>query len=213
MKYVGEYGIDSGALSKECLAQAIPQLGAEMFPNGSPVDSVYNIQNGKLRSCGEFVATSIVQGGPPPCFLHENVFKMLVEPNVDLSALNPEEHLTESDRQLLTTVKEDVSADSDIIIDNGYTGVIDSDHKEDIVGTIMVNLIGKRLLYLKEFAEGMKLFGVLEAIRAHPGVMKSLFVKGDNENVVDANYVFSIMCPEHSVEGSSQKANEEQIKK
>ena len=211
VKYVGEQGIDTGAMSKECLAQAMPKLGAEMFPNGSPVDSVYNIQNGKLRSCGELVATSIVQGGPPPCFLHKNVFEMLVDPNIDLADLKPEKHLTESDQELLTSVKLDLNAHTDFIIENGYTGVIDSDHKEDIVGTIMVNMIGKRLLYLKEFEEGMKLFGVLQAVRAHTDAMKSLFLKGGDEKIVDANYVFSIMHPEHSLDGSSRKANEEQI--
>lgn len=211
VKYLGENGIDSGAMSKECLAKTIPELGAAMFPNGAPVDSVYNIQNGKFRSCGELVATSVVQGGPPPRFLHENVFKMLVDPNVDVAALNPEEHLTESDLQILNGVKDDVTAHQDVIIENGYTGVIDDEHKEDIAGTIMVNMIAKRLLYLKEFAEGMKLFGVIEAIRANPGITKSLFVKGEHEDVVDANYVFSLMCPEHSLEGSSKKAHEEQI--
>ena len=35
-----------------------------MFPNGAPVDSAYDIQNGNFRSCGEIAATSIVQGGP-----------------------------------------------------------------------------------------------------------------------------------------------------
>ena len=113
-------------------------------------------------------------------FLGENVFNMLVDPNIDIAALIPEKHLTESDQQLLTSVKQDVNAHSDIIIGT------------DIVGTIMVSLIGKRLLYLKEFAEGMKLFGVLEAVRAYPDVMKSLFVKGHKDNVLDANYVFPL---------------------
>ena len=122
VKYVGENGIDSGAMSKECLAKAIPELGTTMFPNGAPVDSVYNIQNGKFRSAGELVATSVVQGGPPPRFLHENVFKMLVTPSVDIANLNPKEHLTESDQQLLSRVKDDVNAYQDIITDNGYTG-------------------------------------------------------------------------------------------
>ena len=46
VKYIGERGIDSGALSKECLTKAISDMGSAMFPNGAPVDSVYNIHNG-----------------------------------------------------------------------------------------------------------------------------------------------------------------------
>ena len=40
----------------------VVQMGPAMFPNGAPVDSAYNIQNGNFRSCGEIAATSIVQG-------------------------------------------------------------------------------------------------------------------------------------------------------
>ena len=47
-----------------------------------------------------------------------------------------------------------VSCYTKTIIEHGYTGKIDDDHKDDIVGTMMVNVIGKRLLYLKEVAEG-----------------------------------------------------------
>ena len=39
-------------------------MRSAMFPNGAPVDSAYDIQNGNFRSCGEIAATSIVQGGP-----------------------------------------------------------------------------------------------------------------------------------------------------
>lgn len=91
------------------------------------------------------------------------------------------------------------------------TGVIDAEHNDDIVGTMIVDIVGKRLLYLKEFAEGLNLFGVIGAVRAYPNLTKSLFVKKEDGDVVDANYVFSLMIPQYSTEGSSRKAHEEQI--
>ena len=70
---------------------------------------------------------------------------------------------------------------------------------------MIVDIVGKRLLYLKEFAEGLNLFGV---IGAYPNLTKSLFVKKEDGDVVDANYVFSLMIPQYSTEGSSRKAHE-----
>ena len=72
-----------------------------------------------------------------------------------------------------------------------------------------MNIVCKQLLYLKEFAEGLKLFGLLEAIRANPEITKPLFV-ADN-GPVDANYLFSLMCPQFSAEGSTKKVYEDQI--
>ena len=209
MKYIGERGIDSGALSKECLTKAISDMGVAMFPNGAPVDSIYNIQNGQFRSCGEIVAISVAQGGPAPHFLHEKVFKILVNPNINVAHLNPEEHLTENDQQLLSAVQADVSSYQDVITESGYTGIMDENHKDDIVGTMMVNIVCKRLLYLNEFAEGLKLFGLLNAIRANPDVAQPLFVA--NNDPIDANYLFSLMCPQFSAEGSTKRVHEYQI--
>ena len=184
-------------------------MGSSMFPNGAPVDSAHNIHNGQFKSCGEIVATSVAQGGPAPHFLHENVFKMLVNPNISVTHLDPEEHLTENDRQLISAVKKEVNSYQDVISESGYTGIIDENHKDDIVGTMVVNIVCKRLLYLKECAEGLKLFGLLDAIRANPEITKPLFVA--DTDTVDANYLFSLMCPQFSAEGSTKRVYEDQI--
>ena len=73
----GEDGIDSGAMSKEFLAQAILDMGNTMFAGGTPVNSTYNVQNGYYQSCREIVSVSLAQGGPPSCFLDECVYNML----------------------------------------------------------------------------------------------------------------------------------------
>ena len=67
-----------------------------MFPNGAPVDSMLNVHNGKFKTCGQIVAVSIVQGGPPPCFVDECVYQMLADPAVDMSSLSINKHFTDS---------------------------------------------------------------------------------------------------------------------
>ena len=211
VKYMGENGIDSGAMAKEFLSDAIEEMGPAMFPNGVPVDSVYNIQNGNFRSCGELVATSIVQGGPPPRFLDGSAYNMLIKPDIDITKLDIQENFSDSDRQLFESIKKDVKAHKDMIIENGYTSIIEDTRKDEIVETVMVSITGKRLLYLKEFAEGLKLCGVLEAVRAYPEIAKELFVKGNESCIVDANYVYSLMSPVYSDEGTSKRVLEDSV--
>ena len=64
---------------------------------------------------------------------------------------------------------------------------------------------------LNEFAEGLKLCGVLEAVRAHPEIAKELFVRGNESYAVDANYVYSLMSPEYSEEGTSKRVLEDSV--
>ncbi|PFX26960.1 hypothetical protein AWC38_SpisGene8335 [Stylophora pistillata] len=105
--FTGEDGIDSGAMNKEFLAQVILDMGNIMFPGGTPVNSTYNVQNGYFQSCGEIVAVSLVQGGPPPCFLEECVYDTLVNPETDLNNLN-EKHITPEERKMLESIQNDL---------------------------------------------------------------------------------------------------------
>ena len=72
-----EAGIDTGAMSQEFLAEVISDMGREMSPDGSPTDSIYYVQNGTFRTCGEIVAVSLAQGGPSPCFLEQCVYESM----------------------------------------------------------------------------------------------------------------------------------------
>lgn len=211
IKYVGENGIDSGAMAKEFLANAISDMGSVMFPDGAPVDSVYNIQNGYFRSCGELAATSIVQGGPAPCFLDENVYNMIITPDVDITKVNLENHFTTKDKELFNNVKQDLSVYQDFILDHGYTGIIDESHKDDIIATMMVSITGRRLLYLKEFSEGLKLYGVLKTTQVNSVIARPLFVRSEDKRKVDANYLVSLMSPHYSEDGTTKRAIEERI--
>ena len=104
VKFAGKQGIDSGTMAMEYFTMVLHSIGSSIFPGGVPLYSTSHIQNGNFKASGEIVAASIVQGGPPPCFLDENVYGLMVNPNVPLHELNAEMHLTESDRALLESV-------------------------------------------------------------------------------------------------------------
>ena len=45
IKYCGENGIDTGALSQEFFSSVVLDIGKSMFPDGAPTNSIYNVQN------------------------------------------------------------------------------------------------------------------------------------------------------------------------
>ena len=46
LKFIGEQGIDSGAMAKEFFTITLAKIRSSMFPGGSPVDSTFHVQNG-----------------------------------------------------------------------------------------------------------------------------------------------------------------------
>ena len=77
MHYIGEDGVDSGALRKEFLGNTLEEIKRVMFPNDTAIHSTFHVQNGNFRTCGEIVATSIAQDGPMPCFLEPCAYNAL----------------------------------------------------------------------------------------------------------------------------------------
>ena len=213
LKFIGEQGIDSGAMAKEFFTITLAHIRSVMFPGGSPVDSTFHVQNGNFKACGEIAAASLAQGGPSPCFLDESVYCLMVNPDVSLQELDPDKHLTESDRVLMENIRQDVKASTDTIIEHGYTGVIENSRVDEIVQSIMVSIVTKRLVYLKEFMNGLNAYGLQDVIRSHPDACKVLFIPGkqDHDSAVDANYLFSTLCPHYSEAGTTRKKIEESI--
>ena len=74
--------------------------------------------------CGEIVVVSLVNGGPPPCFLDESVYQMLVDPqSVDIQNLNISKHFMSSEIEFIKEIEKEPAHYKDFIIDNRYTGV------------------------------------------------------------------------------------------
>ena len=107
MHFAGEDGIDTGAMSKEFLSSAIDNTRREMFPNGSPTDSMLYVHKGFFHTCAQISSISIVQGGPPPCFCEECVYNMLIIPEIDMNQFTAAHHRTKHENEMLVRIEND----------------------------------------------------------------------------------------------------------
>lgn len=73
-----------------------------------------------------------------------------------------------------------------------------------------MSIINTRLLYLREFCEGLKLFNVYELVKENAALCKDLFVQNAS-GPVDSDYVFPVLSPCYSAEGTSQRKLEEEV--
>lgn len=94
-----------------------------------------------------------------------------------MNELKEDFHLTPDEKSLLESIREDPARHQDTIFEHGYTGVIDADHINDITGTVMVSLLIRRVLFLKEFGKGLELFGVASLLKENADLCKPLFVR------------------------------------
>ena len=56
----------------------------------------------------------------------------------------------DDDERMLTNAEKDVKEHEDIIIDHGYTGIVEDSKKDEIIAKVKVSIINRRSLYLKE---------------------------------------------------------------
>ena len=56
--------------------------------------------------------------------------------------------------ELLQQIENDPLTSQDVVIDHGYSGIIDKEHIRDIIGTVRVNIVSRRMVYLEEFKKG-----------------------------------------------------------
>ena len=88
---------------------------------------------------GEIVVVSLVNGGPPPCFLDESVYRMLVDPqSVDIQNLSMSKHLTSSGTEFMKEIEKEPTDYKDFVIDHRYTGVISHSSLSDITGAMLL---------------------------------------------------------------------------
>ena len=209
--YSGEDGFDSGALALEFLEECIQEMGKVMFTDGSPIDSSLHVQNGDFRACGQLVAVSLAQGGPPPCFLEKCAYEAMFA-NVDMMDIS-NEHLTAREISLLEKLRSDCKKYTDLIIDHGYTGTISDEHADEIIRSLKVSFVSRRCLYMNEFIIGAESYGLDKIMKDNPSVCEPLFVNGELKNGLrpSADYLFSLMVPNYSEVGSTRRCTEENI--
>lgn len=157
----------------------------------------------------DFISYSIVQGGPPSYLFEECVYNMLINQEVDINQLTAAQHRTKHENELLTRIANDPKGMEKTILEHGYTGMISNDHLEAITSTVILSIISKRLLHLKEFKRGLDHYGFQSAMQNNKDLCKTLPLI--NQDEVDANYVVSLLWPQFSEKGTSKRPVEETV--
>ena len=75
----------------------------------------------------------------------------------------------------------------------------------------MVSLFSRRALFLKEFGKGLELFALAGLVKGNADLCKPLFVNDTKANIVDANYIVSVLKPFYSQEGTSRRITEQAV--
>ena len=210
VRILGEQGIDSGVIAREFFTETLRNIAVSLFRDGAPIDSTLNVQNGDFRACGQLVAASLAQGGPALKCLDESVYTLMVEAHkLFPQDFDANKHLMPADKKLLDSVRNDIITYSSTIIEHGYTGRIDDDNADQIINSMIVSIVSRRLVCVNEFMNGLQLFGLSKVIQKYPEACKEVFIMGSDD--VDANYLFLLMYPEYSEDGTTLKQIEESI--
>ena len=89
--------------------------------------------------------------------------------------------MTSSEVEFIKEIEKEPAHYKDFITDNGYTGVISHSNLSDIIRTMLINIVTKRLMYLKEFFLGLELFGFGSILKNNVELFKELSVVTDND--------------------------------
>ncbi|XP_073767065.1 uncharacterized protein isoform X2 [Danio rerio] len=87
ISFLGEHGVDTGALRKEFLTTIVAGFEKRLFEGDSkngkmPKYSLNDLDNELFKVAGEIFAVSIAQGGPAPWFMQEWCYEYLATGNI-----------------------------------------------------------------------------------------------------------------------------------
>ncbi|XP_072567745.1 G2/M phase-specific E3 ubiquitin-protein ligase-like [Paramormyrops kingsleyae] len=212
--FLGEAGVDSGALRKEFLTEMMAGIEQYLFEGEegkgkAPKYSLNDLDNGHFRAAGQIFAVSLAQGGPAPKFLQEWCFTFIVTGELNVSKDNiydPEFS------QIVTEVEEasDLADLTESIVNCGYTGQVTSQHKESIIRAILLHATMRKTPMLRDICEGLKLYNLLEVLQRNPSACKGLFLP-EKEAMPDSDFLMLCLKPEMSPKGSVKEIREMQI--
>ncbi|XP_057193002.1 uncharacterized protein LOC130556217 isoform X2 [Triplophysa rosa] len=213
--FIGEAGVDSGALRKEFLTEMISGIEKRLFLGQkakSPQYSNSDLDNGLFRTAGEIFAVSLAQGGPAPCFMREWCYSYLTTGEVDVTRICKDDVDDVEYSLLIAKVEEatDLTEFTDEIISCGYTGALNIEQKDAIIRAIVLHAAFQVTPMLGDLRKGLQLYGLLDIVKDHPSLCKSLFVPGE-DCTPDADYILSNVAPEMSERGTSRASVESKI--
>ncbi|RXN11479.1 G2 M phase-specific E3 ubiquitin- ligase-like isoform X4 [Labeo rohita] len=219
VSFIGENGIDQGALCKEFLTEMVCGIEARFFEGDgergkNPKYSICDYQDNSFKTCGEIFATSLVQGGPAPNFLTRWCYHFLChgEMDKDVGVLE----VTDQDiKNLMTEVENAEGGErlidlSDAIVACGYTGPINVDQKKAITDAIALHALVRLIPILNQLREGLRLYGLDEVLAQHTQMCQQLFVPGHLQEV-NVDFLLLALSPDFSEEGSVRRQREMQI--
>ncbi|XP_056096362.1 uncharacterized protein LOC130075647 [Rhinichthys klamathensis goyatoka] len=210
--FLGEPGVDTGALRKEFLSTMVAGIEKRLFEGDAkkgktPKYSLNDLDNELFKVAGEIFAVSIAQGGPPPRFMQEWCYEYLVTGNIKRDGVYDTEI-----SPLIKMIEDasDLSNYTKDILDCGYTGLIDTDHKESILRALSLHITTKRIPMLQQLREGLEIYDLIKVMQKKPQECHDLFVIGYNDKV-DSHYILSHLAPEMSPTGSIKQVKESKI--
>ncbi|XP_041838349.1 uncharacterized protein LOC121638002 isoform X2 [Melanotaenia boesemani] len=186
VSFIGEHGIDEGALRKEFLTEMVRGIESHYFEGDGEQGKIpkYNIldyQDHNFKTCGEILATSLVQGGPAPNFFTTQCYNFLCHGEMGING-GPEEVTAQDMKNLKAEVQnaddEKLMGLSDAIVACGYQGPITVDKKNAITEAIGLHSVVRLIPILTQLREGFKLYGVTEILAHHEQLCQELFVPG-----------------------------------
>ncbi|XP_054605989.2 uncharacterized protein [Nothobranchius furzeri] len=213
--FIGEAGVDTGALRLEFLTEMVAGLEERLFEGEEgkgkmPKYSISDLEKGLFRVAGEIFAASLAQGGPAPNFLQEWCFSFLATDR--LTTVTKNDIYEPQLRSLIMKLEEseDLSAYTEEILNCGYTGQINMEKKGEMIRAIVLHATMQRTPMLKELRDGLDLYKFATVLKEKPKHCRGLFVT-DNNDKVDSHYIVSHLDPQMSDKGSIKHIKEVKI--
>ncbi|KAG2457065.1 G2E3 ligase, partial [Polypterus senegalus] len=182
--FIGEAGVDTGALRKEFLSGIESRFFEGPENKGkNPKYSLTDLDNENFRTVGEIIAVSLAQGGPSPAFFKEWCYNFLCSGEVDFSCLSKEDVADVESSLLISKVEDAADMQSlmlwaDEIVTCGYTNQIKMDSKESMIRAIVLHSTTRLIPMLQQLRKGMELYGLVNLMAVNPEACHSLFVPG-----------------------------------
>ncbi|XP_035988952.1 uncharacterized protein LOC105921256 [Fundulus heteroclitus] len=213
--FIGEVGIDTGALRKEFLTEMVSGIERRFFLKGVngcvPTYSLSDLDKGHFRTVGEIMVVSLAQAGPAPNFLMPWCYRFLCTGSPDFESMGRNDVVDEYFIDLISKVESanettllDITED---ILNCGYTGIILLDKKEEMMRSVVLHANLRLLPILQQLRKGLRLYGLSDIMSTYPDTCQPLFVPGV-EMKADADFIISVCQAEFSEKGSNKEQSE-----
>ncbi|KAJ8290602.1 hypothetical protein GJAV_G00015150 [Gymnothorax javanicus] len=188
-----EGAVDCGGPMREFFRLALQHIRESPMFTGPDYQRVLSCHAPSLRDssyfyAGQLVAMSIVHGGPSPHFFAPVLYQALVSGSdnvqADIEDLHDHEAKSWLSEILASDCKENLSKAVDkcenLLLLAGCLRNITLDNKKEVVQDVINCYVLQRTRApFERFQDGLRSCGLLDAVRAHPTIFKSLFTKGD----------------------------------